>query len=166
MSEKKITRKFLLYIFFSGFAALVNFASRFLYETIPGVNFEIAVALAYVTGMMVNFAFSKWITFQAASSGRFKREAVKFFAVASLGLLVTVGISAGALRFLQWMGPSIAPRLPLKADEETLAAVAHLVGMAAGLVANFIGHELVSFRETGIGDKIKAILKRPDRDEP
>ncbi len=165
MTEKKITRKFLLYIFFSGFAALVNFASRFLYETIPGVNFEIAVALAYVSGMMVNFAFSKWITFQAASSGRFKREAIKFFAVASLGLLVTVGISAGALRFLHWIGPSVAPNLPLEADQETLAAVAHLVGMAAGLVANFIGHELVSFRSTGIGDKLKGILTRSSREE-
>ncbi|MCB1302761.1 MAG: GtrA family protein [Leptospiraceae bacterium] len=165
MAKQRITRKFLLYLFFSGFAALVNFASRFLYETIPGVNFEIAVALAYLTGMIVNFAFSKWITFQAASSGRFRREAVKFFLIASLGLIVTVAISAGALRFFAYAAARWSQVVPSNFDDDIRAATAHLIGMGAGLVMNFFGHEMLSFRETGIYDRLKGILIRDNDDE-
>lgn len=165
MAKARITRKFLLYVFLSGFAALVNFVSRFLYQAIPGIGFELAVTLAYITGMLVNFAFSKWITFQAGSSGRGKREAVKFFLVASLGLLVTVTVSAAALRILEWLQPAIHESLALQLSQKSLASMAHLCGMGAGLIANFIGHELVSFRETGVGDKIKAALGLAKREE-
>lgn len=164
MAKITISRKFLLYVLFSGFAALVNFASRFLYESIPEVNFEFAVALAYISGMIVNFGFSKWITFDAGSSGKFKREALKFFAVAGLGLLVTVAISAAAIRILEHTIGQNQPALPVETSQETLAAMAHLAGMAAGLVANFFGHELISFRSTGIGDKLKDLLSKHRRD--
>jgi putative flippase GtrA len=159
----KITKKFLLYVFFSGFAALVNFASRFLYETVPGVNFEFAVALAYLTGMLVNFAFSKWITFQAGASGRFRREAIKFFLVAAMGLVVTVLVSAGALRALEILYESWSD-WPMELDGETLETLAHLAGMAAGLLMNFVGHELLSFRETGIWDRMRSLLTRPGKE--
>ena len=160
MLKHKLTRKFLLYVFFAGFAALVNFASRFLYEALPGVSFEGAVALAYISGMAVNFAFSKWITFQAAESGRLRREAIKFLVVASVGLLTTLTVAAAALRAFLWAAPGFEDRVGLSFDRQTLAALAHLAGMAAGLVANFLGHELISFRRTGIAERISALWSR------
>ncbi|MCB1173204.1 MAG: GtrA family protein [Leptospiraceae bacterium] len=153
----RISQKFALYTFFSAFAALVNFGSRFLYDMIPGVHFLVAVTLAYLTGMVVNFISSKWLVFDSGQSGRTRREAVKFLFIAILGLFVTVIVSAIALWILKQstMGQFLVKWITTSADfADPRPTIAHALGMLAGLLANFVGHEFLSFKETGIWDRI------------
>ncbi len=163
MAKHLLLRRFRLYTLFSSLAAGVNVTSRILYEEIMGLQFELAVALAYISGMAVNFAFSKWITFDSGQSRRFNREILKFFAVSSVGLGVTVLVSAVAVRILMYY--LLGQRMfSFMIEEESLAMVAHLAGMAAGLVVNFLGHELLSFRETGIAGRIQALFKQSNKE--
>lgn len=157
MLNSQLTRKFILYTFFSGFAALINFGSRFLFDMIPGVSFMIAVTLAYIAGMIVNFAFSKWFVFDSGNSGRTRREAIKFILIALLGLLVTVFFSELAIYMLksEKYTSLINNLLPhITQIENYYPMIAHLFGMFVGLLANFLGHELLSFKQTGIWEKL------------
>ncbi len=153
--NSRLILRFGTYTFFSGLAALVNFSSRFLYEMIPGVNFLFAVTLAYISGMIVNFISSKWIVFASAQTGKTKREAVKFIFIALLGLIATVIVSDTCLHILKSYGLPEMVTQNLVGIESQFNTLAHLTGMAVGLVANFLGHELVSFKETGMWTKFK-----------
>jgi putative flippase GtrA len=151
MSEEKTAagaRKLGLYFLASGAAALVNFLSRFAYD----LTFEFAtsVVLAYCTGMIVNFSLSKLFVFGARKSGNTWREGIKFLIVAGAGLAVTTLVSLAAVWAMQWR--------PVLSDAPLQYTIAHACGMAAGFVANFGGHKLVSFRETGLW----ARLRRPE----
>lgn len=139
------SRALLLYFLASGTAAAVNFATRFLYDL--RFSFTVSVVLAYCTGMIVNFALSKLFVFGARSSGNTLREFVKFLAVALTGLLFTTGVSVAAAWALESF-TSLESRL--------LFAGAHACGMAAGFAANFAGHRLFSFRETGLWKRIQS----------
>lgn len=125
---------------------------------IPGIEFSLAVTFAYLSGMVVNFGFSKWLVFESANTGKTKREAVKFFIVASIGLLVTVFVSWASLLYLETMGLPDLLLQNLIGIQDRLDTIAHLMGMAVGLIANFLGHEIVSFKETGIWKKIQKNL--------
>ena len=182
MLKNEIVRRFFSYIFLSGLAFLVNLASRFGYQylleaaldpdyTIGGhlVAFNVAVALAYFTGMIVNFATSKWITFKSADTGRGKREAIKFVIIAAIGLVINVVVAAYALILLQNMIPETmqadfiamiqsmnpASRMaPAEMYSSLIETTAHLIGIGIGLVFNFAGHQMLSFQNTGLWDKI------------
>lgn len=163
MLNKELINRFFSYIVLSGIAFLVNFGSRFGYDYIlksfvvpdllnlnPKNIFNAGVTLAYVTGMLVNFATSKWITFKAADSGRGKREAIKFFVIALIGLVVNVVVSEYTLYYIQqW------PALSLPIDSiQLIEGFAHLAGIGVGLIFNFAGHQLLSFQNTGLWDRL------------
>ncbi len=133
-----------LYFLASGTAAAVNFGSRFVYDAF--FSFGVSVIFAYCTGMLVNFSLSKLFVFEARHSGKTWRELAKFLVVAGLGLLFTYGVSISAAWFLDG--------LALGFSQELTHTAAHIAGMGAGFVANFIGHKLISFRETGIWDRM------------
>lgn len=142
---KQHTRGLGLYFIASGTAAAVNFGSRFVYDSF--FTFGTSVVLAYCTGMFVNFSLSKLFVFDARTSGRTWREFTKFIAVASLGLVVTYGVSMGGVWFFE--------RWSFGISVELYHTLAHVAGMGAGFVANFIGHKLISFRETGLWDAFR-----------
>ncbi len=147
MSEEKsrsAVRKLGLYFLASGAAALVNFLSRFAYDL--SFEFAASVVLAYCTGMIVNFSLSKLFVFDARKSGNTWREGIKFLLVAGAGLAVTTGVSLAVV----W-----AFKLRPSFSETLQYTIAHACGMGAGFVANFGGHRLVSFRETGLWARLR-----------
>lgn len=128
------------YLLTSGLAAIVNFASRFLYNLF--FAFGTSVTLAYCTGMLVNFVFSKLYAFDSRNSGKTHREVLKFFVVAGLGLLVTYVVSTVLLYLLT--------RYFESSHLEIQKTVSHVGGMGIGFVANFVGHKLLTFKSTGV----------------
>lgn len=159
-----IIKRLSLYTVFSGLAALVNFGSRFGYEALLGgattsarMAYLVSVAAAYLTGMIVNFVLSKYVTFQAQESGRTQREIIKFVAIALIGLVATVAGSFVAYETLV----VVVRELPgLKFSDDLLRTLGHVAGMGIGLVVNFIGHDRLSFRQTGLWDRVLLALKR------
>lgn len=161
--QYSIFKRLSLYTVFSGLAALVNFGSRFGYELLLAGTastkwvYLISVGLAYLTGMVVNFVLSKYVTFQAQESGRTKRELVKFVAIALVGLVATVAGSYVTYEILIVLRPYVPN---LKLSDDLLRTFAHLTGMGLGLIVNFIGHDRISFTQTGLWDRILLALKR------
>lgn len=166
-----VAKRLSLYTVFSGLAALVNFASRFGYDLLltgvleRSVSYFVSVTLAYLTGMVVNFGLSKYITFQAKSSGRTRRELIKFLTIGLLGLLTTVAGSFLGYGIGQHLAPLLqAAPVSLAVSDEALRTLGHLFGMGLGLIVNFVGHDRVSFRSTGLWDRIVLALQKQSRD--
>ena len=60
------TRQFLLFLFAGGFAALVNFSSRFLFEFY--FDYIASVLLAYLIGMLTAFLLNQRFVFPNSSN--------------------------------------------------------------------------------------------------
>jgi putative flippase GtrA len=118
-----------------GSASSVNFVVRFPLSSL--FSFDIAVSLAYVIGMAAGFALYRSWVFPGSSIPLYS-QVMRFIAVNACGLLVVVGISslaAGALIDAGLFAPDVAE------------AIAHLVGIGSGAVANFAGHSIITFAD-------------------
>ena len=149
-----MNRAFLLYFLSASSAALLNFVSRFAFESV--VSYEFSIVLAYFTGMMLNFTLSKRYVFKQQDSGRTRVEMLKFFVVALSGLLVTFVVATVTLSFCTglWAG-SWSPSV--------LKTTSHLAGMAAAFVWNFSLHKWVSFQRTHLMSRLNINFLRKSR---
>jgi len=85
--EKENTRLFIGYVFFAGFAALIDLGVLyFLTETIKLWYFYSAGA-SYILGMIINYALNKYFNF-ANKSKRTIIQFTLFFSVALTGLIL------------------------------------------------------------------------------
>jgi len=115
-----------------GFAAAVNWLVRFpLSWAMP---YALAVVAAGAIGMTVGFVIYRHYVFPG--SGRAPARQMRDFIAVNLGAMVVVAVVAVALKagVFPLIGFAMAPE-----------AVAHAVGIAAGAVANFVGHRSVTF---------------------
>ena len=135
--------QFLRY-FGSAFVALiVNLASRIFYELFFG--FGVSVALGYISGHFVNFAISQKYIFPKDNYKSAKIAFVRFSLVACVGLVVQTSIAIFALKILQ------GADLGLQTQWQKL--IAHICGISASFICNFLGHKFFSFRDLGLLDK-------------
>lgn len=127
--------------FGSAFVALcVNLISRIFYELF--FSFGLSVALGYVSGHFVNFAISQKYIFPKDKYKSTKIAFVKFSLVACVGLFVQTFIAIVALNALQ--GANIGISLELQ------KLMAHICGIGASFICNFLGHKFFSFREANL----------------
>ena len=115
-----------------GFAAAVNWLVRFpLSWAMPYVA---AVVIAGAIGMTVGFVIYRHYVFPG--SGRAPARQLRDFVAVNLGAMAVVAGVAVALKdgVFPLIGFAVAPE-----------AVAHAIGIAAGAVANFVGHRNVTF---------------------
>lgn len=127
--------------FGSAFVALcVNLLSRLFYELFFG--FGLSVALGYVSGHFVNFAISQKYIFPKDKYKSTKIAFVKFSLVACVGLFVQTFIAIVALNALQ--GANVGISLELQ------KLMAHICGIGASFICNFLGHKFFSFREANL----------------
>jgi putative flippase GtrA len=145
--NKKHIKDLIIYFGIAAIGAAVNVSSRVLYGFYTG--FGTSIVLAYLTGMMVAFVLTKLFAFDSRKSGKVKREAVKFFMISMIAMTVTWGVSEIALRLIIHF---ISENDLSKTLRETAA---HIAGMGVGFFVNFFGHKLITFKNTGFGDKIK-----------
>jgi len=127
------SKQFISFLFAGGFAAVVNFGSRFFYSEF--VSFGNAVILAYITGMITAFILTKFFVFEK-SIHSVKKEFYYFTMVNLVALLQTYIISVGFAEYLfPMMGFKFYPK-----------AVANAIGVVFPVFTSFFGHKHFSFR--------------------
>lgn len=134
--------KIVQYAGVAGVAAAVNVLSRIAYSQYVG--FAASVSLAYATGHVVNYLFSRHHVFGAERSASARVHAgqfTRFSLVAAAGYLVTLGTSMAVRSVLEgaW-GVGLEAGL--------IATAAHLSGVGLAFVANYLGHHFFSFAST------------------
>jgi putative flippase GtrA len=131
--QKLAGNQFIRFALTGGVAALVNLASRYLLNF--HVGFEIAVALAYLVGMLTAYVLARLFVFQA--SGRGVRSELVRFAIVNVVALVQVWVISVGLANLVF--PAIG--FTWHAND-----VAHLIGVVSPVVTSYFGHRYYSFR--------------------
>lgn len=127
------SRQFIAFLLAGGFAAIVNFGSRFAYNEF--VSFGNAVLLAYLTGMVTAFVLNKFLVFEKSIHST-KKEFFYFTIVNLAAVLQTYVISVGLAHYA----------FPAVQFEFYPEAVAHGVGVIFPVFTSFLGHKYFSFR--------------------
>lgn len=128
--------------------ASINFISRIFYRQF--FDFDVSVFCGYLTATVLTFMPTKKYAFAAAKTGNTGREAIKFLGIALVALVVQVYV---AKYTLEWVATPLFPSPDLKFWRETGS---HVVGMGMSFLANYFGHKLLTFRSTGVYDKIRS----------
>lgn len=122
----------LRFLIAGGFAAFVNWLIRFPLSTF--LPFDVAVAIAYVIGMMIGFTlYSRWVF--PPTSIPLAGQITRFIAVNAAGAAVVV-TAAPALASLVANGG-----VPLS----IALAIGHAAAIAFGAIVNYFGHKLITF---------------------
>lgn len=141
----KISKSFYSFFLTALLGASVNFLSQIGYrEFFP---FGTSVLLGYLTATIVSFSPTKRFAFSAGGTGNTGRERVKFFIIAGVALAVQVGVSKLTFHYVA------QPHLP-GLDQSWQEKGSHVVGMGVSFLANYFGHKLLTFRSTGVYDRI------------
>jgi len=126
--------QFVRFVFAGGFAAAVNFGSRFFYDKY--VSFSTAVILAYITGMVTAFVLTKLFVFEKSRHST-RKEFIYFTLVNLVAIVQTYAISIGlAEYFFPYINMTFYPK-----------AIAHGAGVVFPVFTSFIGHKYLSFRK-------------------
>jgi len=131
--KKLADNQFLRFALTGGIAALVNLASRYLLNRYMG--FEIAVALAYLLGMLTAYALARLFVFSASGRG-VRSELVRFTIVNAVALVQVWLISVGLANLVF---PAIG--FTWHAND-----IAHFIGVVSPVVTSYFGHRHYSFR--------------------
>lgn len=114
---------------------VVNLIARFLLNFY--FSFGASVVISYLLGLFVNFYVSNKFVFSADENLSVKRRFVRFSLVACVGLIVAYMVSQIALFIL------IEKAIFSKYLNELFA---HICGIIASFVCNFLGHKFFSFK--------------------
>jgi putative flippase GtrA len=140
-----LARQFLRYVLCAGLAALVNFLAGSLlvdgFGFTSAWHFPLAVALAYVLGMAVNFVLNRHYTF--ASDRRGIDQARTFVVVALSGLVLTTCIAALARSALTLLGGGAFAFLP--GSFSTPETLSRALAIALASVYSFTAHKHLTF---------------------
>ncbi len=133
--------------------ASVNFFSQIFYRL--HFDFNTSVFLGYLTATIVSFIPTKNFAFSARQTGNTSREMIKFIIIALVAWVVQVGVAAGTLA---WVANPLFPKLSIFWREKG----SHVVGMGFSFLANYFGHKLLTFRSTGVYDRLKGNRQRDE----
>ena len=146
-SENREIRSLFTFFLTALLGASINFVSQIVYRNF--FNFETSVFCGYLTATVLTFLPTKRFAFSAGDTGNTGREAVKFLAIALVALIVQVVVSKYTL---EWIAKPLLPKVSTFVREKG----SHVVGMGVSFLANYFGHKLLTFRSTGVYDRIKA----------
>ncbi|GEO38397.1 hypothetical protein SAE02_25450 [Skermanella aerolata] len=127
-----LNRQFLAFLLVGGFAALVNWLSRFYLNDF--MSFSAAIVLAYLIGMVTAFVLSRLIVFE--KSGRSAQSDFLRFTIVNVVAVIQVWLISVALAgwLMPWAG------FTWHAEE-----VAHAIGVAVPVVTSYLGHRVFTF---------------------
>lgn len=128
-----ITKQFLYFLISGGVAAGLNWVSRFFFS--KAFNFEVAVVLAFMVGLLSGFFLMRVFVFDGISKP-IMPQAGKYIGVNLLALLQTLVIS---LLLARWVLPKVG-------ITDHAEALGHLVGVLVPVVTSYYGHKLLTFR--------------------
>jgi len=127
------SRQFLVFLLTGGFAALVNFCSRIVYNL--WVDFSLAIVLAYLTGMVTAFVLARQFVFKDSTQS-LQRSVLYFTLVNGVAVLQTWGITVVLAYYVL---PAMGWTLHVK-------EAAHAVGVVVPVFTSYLGHKHFSFR--------------------
>lgn len=110
--------------------------------------FNLSVSAGYLTATVVSFIPAKVFAFSAKESGNTRRESLKFLIIALIAWGIQVGVSS--LTFDHLANKYFTDQSLFVREKSS-----HVVGMGFSFLANYFGHKFLTFRSTGIYDKIK-----------
>lgn len=116
-----------------GFAALVNWGSRFPLGWI--MPFGWSVITAYAIGMVVGFFLYRFFVFEA-HGGSASDQLWKFIVVNIVG---AAEVWALALLFVHWLAPAVGWTLWVE-------PISHAAAIGIGAATSYVGHRLLTFR--------------------
>lgn len=148
-------RDFVTFFLTALFGASVNFFSQIFYRETLEYTYGWSVFMGYLTATIVSFLPNKIFAFSAKETGNTSREAIKFLVIAGVALGVQTLVSIGTLRFI------VNPLFP-KLDEFWREKGSHLVGMGFSFMAAYFGHKLLTFRSTGVYDRLRGNRQNGD----
>lgn len=158
--ENKDLRSFIIFFFTAVLGAGSNFLTRGLYQDLfesLGIDynwaFRLGVFMGYLTATVVSFIPQKVFAFSAKESGNTRRETIKYLIIAFSALGIQILLSDFALHYIA--NPYLGDY-----SEDFREKISHLFGMGFSFFANFYGHKLLTFRSTGIYDRVKARTNR------
>lgn len=131
--DEKSRHQLLLFLVTGGFAALVNFFSRMVFN--HWTNYTEAIILAYVCGMIIAFVLNRLFVFRQAVN-RLHHQVLWFSIVNLFALAQTILVSLLLAEIvLPYMGITWHPE-----------SVAHAVGVLVPVATSFLGHKHLTFR--------------------
>lgn len=136
--------------------ASINFVSQIFYRRY--FDYATSVLCGYLTATVLTFLPTKRYAFAASKTGNTAREAVKFLAIALVALIVQVYVSKYTL---EWIANPFFPTASNLWREKG----SHVVGMGMSFTANYFGHKLLTFRSTGVYDKLRAKAPRQNEEQ-
>ncbi|MEZ0608333.1 GtrA family protein [Fibrella sp. WM1] len=152
----KAQREFLSFFLTALLGASINFFSQVFYRDY--FSFNTSVLLGYLTATVLTFIPTKLYAFSAKNSGNSSREMIKFLVIAAVAWVVQVGVAAATLKWIA--NPFLTDQL----TEFWREKFSHVVGMGFSFLANFFGHKLLTFRSTGMYDRIRSRTNRQNED--
>lgn len=154
--KNKELRTFITFFLTAVLGAGTNFVTQIPYKSLflslgyaDKPAFNLSVFAGYLTATVVSFIPAKVFAFSAKESGNSKRESIKYLIIAIVALGIQVGISSLTLDYIA--NPFFS-NFSLFLREKG----SHVVGMGFSFFANYYGHKFLTFRSTGVYDKIKA----------
>ena len=129
-------KRFALFLFAGGTAALVNILSRVAFNLL--MPYEVAIVVAYLCGMTTAYLLNKRFVF--ASSGRGVASEYTRFALVNLAAVAQVWIVSVGLARL------VFPAISFTWHAET---VAHVIGVMIPVFTSYMGHKHFSFAAKG-----------------
>ncbi len=154
--KNKELRTFITFFLTAVLGAGTNFVTQIPYKSLflnlgyaDKPAFNLSVFTGYLTATIVSFIPAKVFAFSAKESGNSKRESIKYLIIATVALGIQVGISSLTLDYI---ANPLFSNFSLFLREKG----SHVVGMGFSFFANYYGHKFLTFRSTGVYDKIKA----------
>jgi putative flippase GtrA len=139
VTKNLLSNRLFRFLLAGGFAALINFGSRFFYNIF--VDFSTAVVLAFLTGLTTGYLLNKKYVF--TSSGNTVVQEVGWFVfINMLALVQTWGLSVYLAQLLPEYIPVAGPR-----GQQLSDALAHGAGVLLPVFTSYIGHKYLTFRE-------------------
>ncbi|SFK94414.1 Putative flippase GtrA (transmembrane translocase of bactoprenol-linked glucose) [Pseudovibrio ascidiaceicola] len=129
-------RQIVRFLFAGGLSAFVNWLLRIALSVV--MPFWLAVLLAYFIGMSVGYTLYKHFVFVGAQKPEsVKRQILIFLGVNLCSALIVLGLSVG-------LNAMLMTTLPVFIAQ----AFAHGFAIAIGAVTNYLGHKVITFRQT------------------
>ena len=133
MIQVFFSRQFLGFLIAGGFAACINFSSRFLYSL--WFPFSTSVIIAYITGMITAFTLSRLFVFQQ-STQQMHVSVFYFILVNLFALAQTWAVS-------MILAKSLFPAIHMHWHAE---AIAHGIGICVPAFSSYIAHKKWTFQ--------------------
>lgn len=137
VSRQFLSPQFIRFIASGGIAALANFFSRLFFEHYCGLDYGVAIVLAYLVGMAVAFVLFRRHVFEPSQQHP-AREIAQFAIVNLFSVLQTLLVSLALADYL----------LPALHIDGMRKEIAHAIGIIIPTFTSFLGHKYFTFRNS------------------